>query len=198
MRTNRAVFVLAVTGAAACAVGTRPKSGPPAGMPESHVMSMPGAGAATPSAYSAEVQAGYAKVRAATASFRVLDSAVANGYAKDVAQCFADSIYDSGGAMGYHHVNRQYLDAKVEIEHPEIVMYERKPDGKYEMTGVEYIVPYRFWPKDSVPPKLMGRPMVQENERNYWYSHMWVWKPSSAGLFADWNPAVKCPPKAGP
>src|SRR4030095_8653134 len=41
----------------------------------------------SPSAYSNDVQAAYARVRAATASFHVVDSAVAKGYAAPVARC---------------------------------------------------------------------------------------------------------------
>lgn len=193
--------MLAVGAGVACAAASGPgavssaavaTASPHAG----HVM--PGAGAPAPRAYSREIQAGYDIVRKATASFSNLDSLAAHGYRRDVAQCFADSIYGSGGAMGFHHVNATYFnDGKLEIDKPEIVMFERMPDGKYEMTGVEYILPYKFWPKDSIPPKLMGKELMHENDRNYWYFHMWIWKPSSSGLFADWNPSVKCPPKAG-
>ena len=194
MRATHATILLF---AAACShsSGLTPAgSASPAPMGEmSHLM--PGAGAASPSAYGPEVQAGYEVVRRATTPFKSLDSAVAHGYARDVTQCFADSIYGSGGAMGFHHINRALLDRKVEVDKPEILMYERTRDGMYNLVGVEYIVLYRDWPKDSVPPTLMGRPMMHENDRNYWYSHMWIWKPSSSGLFADWNPAVKCPPK---
>ena len=164
--------------------------------PAGHTMQMPGAGAPSVRAYDREVQDGYDQVRAATAAFKNLDSAVARGYARDVPQCFADSLFGSGGAMGFHHVNRAYMDAKLEIDKPEILLYERTRDGKYELTGVEYILPFRYWPKDSVPPKFLGRDLLRENDRNYWYTHMWIWKPSSTGLFADWNPAVKCPPRA--
>ena len=66
-------------------------------------------------------------------------------------------------------------------------------DGTYALNGVEYIVPYRVWPKDSVPPKLLGRDMIQSEPLQYRYLHMWVWTQNKAGLFADWNPAVKCP-----
>lgn len=149
------------------------------------------ASAAEPTAYSGEVQSGYTRVRAATASYRVLDSAVAKGYAASVPQCFADSTH---GAMGYHHLNRGYVDNRVEVEKPEILLYERKADGSYGLNGVEYIIPYRVWPKDSVPPKLMGRDMLQSEPLQLWYTHMWVWTPNNAGLFADWNPAVKCRP----
>jgi hypothetical protein len=144
---------------------------------------------ADPAAYDAEVRQGYAVVRAATAAYRVLDSAVANGYAASVPQCLADSTH---GAMGYHHVNRSYLDNRIELDKPEILLYERKADGSYGLNGVEYIIPYRAWPKDSVPPTLMGRDMFRSEPLQLWYMHMWVWMPNRAGLFADWNPAVQC------
>lgn len=144
---------------------------------------------AEPTAYGGEVQSGYTHARSATAAYRTLDSAVAKGYAASVAKCFADSTH---GAMGYHHINRAYVDNRVEIDKPEILLYERKADGSYGLNGVEYIIPYRVWPKDSVPPKLLGRDMLPSEPLQLWYTHMWIWTPNSAGLFADWNPAVRC------
>ena len=144
---------------------------------------------AEPAAYSTEVQSAYTRVRAATSSFHTLDSAVAVGYAAVVPACISDSTH---GAMGYHHLNRAYVDKDVVLEKPEFLLYERKPDGKYVLNGVEYVVPFRFWPKDSVPPKLLGRDMMKSDALQYWYMHMWVWTNNSAGLFADWNPEVKC------
>jgi hypothetical protein len=202
MRIHHGVLTLLALAAAACAgistagpvrpaTASAPASAGMSGM--SHAM--PGAGAPAPTAYSREVREAYDLVRAATAPFKVLDSAVARGYAKDVAMCFADSIYGSGGAMGYHHVNRGYIDAKLEVDKPEIIMYERTADGRYELTGVEYLLLFRYWPKDSVPPKFLGRELLRDLDRNYWYTHMWIWKPSATGLFADWNPSVKCPAK---
>jgi hypothetical protein len=95
--------------------------------------------------------------------------------------------------MGYHHVNRAYMDSIVDVGRPEILLYERKADSSYVLNGVEYILPYRYWPRDSVPPRLMGRELFPEDERQYWYAHMWVWTDNPRGLFADWNPAVACP-----
>ena len=150
-----------------------------------HMASSP----AEPSAYNTEVQAGYARARAATESFKILDSAVTRGYAATVQACISDSTH---GAMGFHHLNRGYVDKLVEIEKPEFLLYERKPDGKYQLNGVEYVVPYRVWPRDSVPPKLLGRDMIRSDALNYWYMHMWIWTRNTAGLFADWNPDVRC------
>jgi hypothetical protein len=147
------------------------------------------AASAEPAAYGPEVQQGYALVRAATAPYRSLDAAVAAGYERTVTLCYADSAH---GAMGYHHMNRAYLDRRVEVERPEILLYERRPDGSYALNGVEYIVPYRVWSRDSVPPTLMGRDMLRSDDLNLWYTHMWVWKRNTSGLFANWNPAVTC------
>jgi hypothetical protein len=144
---------------------------------------------AEPGAYGVEVQQAYARVRAATAPYRTIDSAVAMGYPATVAACLADSVH---GAMGYHHVNRGYVDNKLEVERPEILLYERLDDGTYALNAVEYIVPYRVWPADSTPPVIMGRPLAKSEELKLWFMHMWIWRRNAAGLFADWNPAVKC------
>lgn len=76
---------------------------------------------------------------------------------------------------------------------PEILLYERRPDGRYELTGVEFIVPYGVWPADSTPPTVMGLPLKSSAQLSLWYLHMWTWKENPAGLFADWNPRVQCP-----
>ena len=142
--------------------------------------------------YDAQVASGFERLRAATRSFVSIDSAVAAGYPRVVQACIKHTEHTTHGAMGYHHLNRRYVDKDVILEQPEFLLYERKPDGKYVLNGVEYVVPYRFWPKDSVPPKLLGRDMNKSDALQYWYMHMWVWTNNSAGLFADWNPEVKC------
>jgi hypothetical protein len=96
--------------------------------------------------------------------------------------------------MGFHHVNRGLVDTKLELERPEILLYERQTDGRYRLNGVEFIIPFRLWPRDSVAPTLMGLTLKQEIELQLWYLHMWTWTENASGLFADWNPAVRCPP----
>lgn len=140
------------------------------------------------------VSAGLARVRAATAPFAELDAAVAAGYARDVAECYADPHH---GAMGFHHLRRDLVDARVDLERPEILLYERKA-GRSVLNGVEYIVPYTRWPRDSVPPTVMGQPLKRSDVLGLWYLHLWAWTRNPAGLFADWNPAVRCPADAVP
>ncbi len=141
------------------------------------------------SAYSPEIQDGLARVRAATASFRSLASAVAAGYTGDVPSCLA---HGEDGAMGFHHMNRAYVDDRIEIERPEILVYERHPDGRYTLNGVEYIIPYSVWSRDSTPPKVFGLDLKHADRLQLWYLHMWTWKENPSGLFADWNPGVHC------
>ena len=135
------------------------------------------------------VASGVARIRAATASYRVLDSAVAVGYARDVKNCLA---HPGHGAMGYHHVRRDLVDGRVELERPEILLYSRTADGRYTLNGVEYIVPYRVLPRESDPPVLLGNKLKQSDSLQLWYLHAWVWQDNPAGLFADWNAEVKC------
>ena len=133
--------------------------------------------------------AGLERLRAATRPYQSIDSAVASGYPREVADCL---VHEHHGAMGYHHVNRGYVDAKVDLSRPEILLYERRPDGSYRLNGVEFIVPYRFWPRDSVPPTVLGQVMKREDNLKFFFMHVWAWTPNPDGLFADFHPDVAC------
>jgi hypothetical protein len=131
-----------------------------------------------------------AKLRAATNPYKNLDSAVAVGYPREVKDCL---VHEHHGAMGYHHVNRSYLDTKRDVTKPQILLYERLPDNTYRLNAVEFIIPYRLWAKDSVPPTIFGRQMHHEDNLKIWYLHVWAWLNNSEGLFANFNSAVSCP-----
>ncbi len=145
--------------------------------------------AAEPSGLSAETRAGLARLRAATDRFHTFDSAVAAGYPATSSQCY---IEPGHGAMGYHHVNRAFLTRDLEIERPQILLYERSADNAYHLTAVEYIIPYRMWPRDTTPPVVMGMPLGHVDVLNVWGLHMWVWKANPTGMFEWWNPDVRC------
>lgn len=139
---------------------------------------------------SSPVADGITRLRAATRPYRSIDSAVAAGYPRNVPECL---VHEHHGAMGYHHVNSKYVDNKAEVERPEILLYERMPDGAYRLNGVEFIVPYRAWPRDSVAPVLMGQKLKHEDNLKIWYLHVWAWTDNADGVFADFNSAVSCP-----
>lgn len=134
---------------------------------------------------------GLAELRQATRPFLTLDSAVAAGYVRSVTACL---VHEHHGAMGYHHTNPQFMDAVVDVSKPEILLYERMPSGEYRLNGVEFIVPYRAWSRDSTPPRVMGQAMFREENLKFWYLHAWAWNANPEGLFANFHPDVRCPP----
>jgi hypothetical protein len=136
---------------------------------------------------------GLEELRTATRPFAALEAAVAAGYTRDVPSCL---VHEHHGAMGYHHTNPQLMDATVDVARPEILLYERVPGGAYQLNGVEFIVPYRSWPRDSTPPTVLGQAMHHEENLQFWYLHVWAWKPNPDGLFANFHPGVHCAPEA--
>lgn len=128
------------------------------------------------------------RVRAATAAYRDLAAAQAVGYPTATPPCLASAA----GGMGHHYINRSTVDAKLDLEHPEILLYAPGADGKPKLLGVEYIIPYRVLPPESQPPRILGQDLKRSDEMKLWYLHVWLWEPNASGLFANWNPAVKC------
>lgn len=129
------------------------------------------------------------RIRSATMGFKSLDIAVAKGYARDVAHCLENPPQ---GGMGYHHQNDALMDDKIDLERPEILVYERLANGDYRLNGVEYIVPFSARRPDAEPPTVMGQKLKRAPNLGIWYLHVWVWLENPSGLFADWNPRVKC------
>ena len=62
--------------------------------------------------------------------------------------------------------------------------------GAYRLNGVEFIVLFSAWPRDSVPPVLMGQALHREENLKIWYLHVWAWTPNPEGLFANFHPGV--------
>lgn len=161
---------------------------PPAARPEARSPA-PQDGPSISTGMGPKIDRDVAKIRKATEKFKSLDEAVKKGYARDVPHCLANP---PEGGMGYHHQNNALLDDRLELERPEILVYERLPDGDYRFNGVEYIVPFSVWPSDRKPPRIMGQDLKPAPQLQIWYLHVWVWLENPSGLFADWNPRVKC------
>ncbi len=148
-----------------------------------------------PSGFGEAVDRDIARLRAATAPFKSLDKAVAAGYEKNVTNCVEHQPH---GAMGYHHNNKALMDTRLDVEKPEVLVYERLEDGTYRLNGVEFLVPISAWTREE-PPTIMGQKLKKAENLGIWYLHVWNWEQSPNGLFSDWNPRVKCPgvtPKA--
>lgn len=126
-------------------------------------------------------------LRDATARFKNTEAAEAAGY-KRVTDCVE---HQPAGAMGYHFQNNALLDTTLDLRHPEVLVYEKLPDGTFQLNGVEFLVPISAW-KSTEPPRIMGHDFTKADPIGLWYLHVWAWKPSPSGLFAPWNPDVKC------
>ena len=141
-----------------------------------------------PSKFGPAVDRDVRMARAATESFKVLENAIAAGYEGRVARCIENR---SEGGMGFHHKNHALRDGRLEIDKPEILLYAHSPDGQYKLTGVEYIVPFSAWSR-SEPPAVMGQNLKRSEILGVWYLHVWIWEANPSGLFADWNPRIRC------
>jgi hypothetical protein len=128
------------------------------------------------------------RIREVTRKFKDLEKAHEAGYPTRVPRC----IDSQDGGMGHHYMHPRLLDDTLELEKPEILVYAPVEDGKLRLAGVEYIVPLSAW-RDTDPPKILGQSLKRSDQLEIWYLHVWVWEENVNGMFADWNPAVKCP-----
>jgi hypothetical protein len=144
--------------------------------------------AIVPTGFGEKVDRDVERVRKATEKFKDLDRAVAAGYAREVPHCIANPPQ---GAMGFHHGNGALFDDHLQVDKPEILVYGRTPGGDYQLNGVEYVVPMSAWKREE-PPTIMGQSLKKAPQLQIWYLHVWIWEPNPSGLFADWNPHVRC------
>lgn len=129
-----------------------------------------------------------AVVRQATARFQRFEAAQDAGFTVKVTDCWEKQPL---GAMGFHYANAGRIDGAVEVANPEVLLYEQQDNGRMRLVGVEWIIPFDQW--DSAdPPVLMGIPLVKNFTFNVWALHAWIWKNNPKGMFADWNPNVRC------
>ena len=125
-------------------------------------------------------------IGAATARYRDVNRAVADGYVPNET-C---SALPGVGGMGYHYVNTTLLDDKVDVAHPEALLYEPGSNGQLNLVAVEYVIPKAAWTSDKAPT-LFGKDF-KLNAFDLWALHVWVWENNPSGLYADWNPRVSC------
>ena len=135
------------------------------------------------------------RVAATLANAAFQDVAVAEdaGYDSSISTlgCFQDP---ERGGMGVHYIRGDLMDATVDIATPEALVYEFDSSGRIAgLVGHEYIVPVDAW-TSSKPPTLFGMTFHRHPVLPLWVLHAWLWKDNPAGVFEDWNPAVRlCP-----
>jgi hypothetical protein len=105
------------------------------------------------------------------------------------------------GAMGVHYVNGDLVgDGKIDVSQPEALIYETS-NGQTKLVGVEYIVDAATWlaNNNNTPPVLEGQTFQLVGIPNrfnipapFFELHVWAWRHSPNGAFADWNDHVTC------
>jgi len=143
-----------------------------------------------------------AKLRNATSPYHDIEVAKDAGYKTELPLFGTSTTCISNGtegAMGIHMVSS--VDEVLDETHPEALLYERRNNGSYKLTGVEYILPIGSEPPppDAPRPSLFGKDFDVTDatgffgEPTYLYTlHVWIWKPNPAGIFEAWNTRVTC------
>jgi hypothetical protein len=137
-------------------------------------------------------------VREATKRFQDSSVALAEGYVPTFG-CVSGS---SEGAMGIHFVNFSLVgDPALNVQTPEILLYEPLPNNRFRLTGVDYLVLSQAWTAanpNGGPPMLMGQLFHLFEAPNrfqlpeFYTLHVWAWKDNPQGTFSNWNPNVSC------
>ncbi|MFL5619086.1 MAG: hypothetical protein ACJ79A_11935 [Gemmatimonadaceae bacterium] len=150
------------------------------------------AAAAIKGAASVSENTDLATLHAATARFHRYEAVAKDaGYTfLFMNMCMVDQSPDKAGGMGYHYVNTDLLDGKVEVDKPEALLYEPEANGQLRLVAVEYVIPKDAWTADTLP-RLFGQ-QLKLNAFNLYALHVWAWENNPSGIYANWNPRVNC------
>lgn len=134
-----------------------------------------------------------AAVRTQLAAFEDVAAAGAAGYER-----FGDCMRGPQGAQGIHYRNVGTItDPVLDPDAPELLMYEPRADGTLRLIGAEWIVFQHAWHDagNAAAPALFGRELSLNTtllDEPFYALHLWVWQYNPLGLFANWNPLVRC------
>ena len=138
-----------------------------------------------------------AAIRRATAQYRDIDNAIADGYQLGYRGLVTHCVeHETDGAMGYHYFNWDLFDdPRTHPLRPEGLVYAPTASGELRLVAVEWVVPKSIWDESGGPgiPSVLGIDLHILNPVLNWYIlHAWVWRYNPAGVFEDWNPAISC------
>ena len=128
------------------------------------------------------------QVRAATAKYMDTASAKADGYVN------TGVLLPN---MGLHFANFGNVgDGIFDLTKPEFLVYNKLPNGSFQLVAVEYGVPIDFAnPANTNVPPAGFTGDADEWDFNtlglgLWTLHAWVWKTNPDGVFTMMNPIV--------
>lgn len=162
------------------------------------------------------------EIRAATARYRDVDAALADGYIRDpMDMCVTPEMEGMPrqlGGMGIHFFRPDLLaitgveprvdgmGTHTDFRQPGVLVYEPQPDGSLELVAIENLVFRAAWEAEGNqrPPEFMGNqyylmvnnPNTPADEAHgfmpHYELHMWLYRDNPNGLFAQFNPNVTC------
>jgi hypothetical protein len=118
--------------------------------------------------------------------------------AADGFERFGDCMSGPQGAQGIHFTNGDRIgDPALDVLRPEVLMYEPRHDGTLRLIGAEYLVFQQAWHDagNVAAPVLLGREFSLNTtllDEPFYALHVWVWHHNPLGIFANWNPLVRC------
>lgn len=122
-----------------------------------------------------------ARVKQATARYRDVANAVADGYA-DINVVIPN--------MGRHYLKQALMDSTFDVELPEILVYAPDSSGTLQLVAAEYAVPTNLSTKAPEGFRGSADQWFVNEQFNIWTLHAWVWKENPAGIFYPTNPNV--------
>lgn len=135
--------------------------------------------------------------KTAASKFADVNEAIAAGYTQ-LFECTVNPNDDNRGSMGIHFINGELAsDAQIDLEKPEVLMYEPRDDGALELVSLEYVI-FEHALEGQKPPEVLGQRMKKKNAVGvhgvdpFYELHVWHWRENPEGLFADWNTRVSC------
>ncbi len=161
------------------------------------LIALAGVALAAPGNTDSDVNKGLAQVRQVTAKYHEASNALADGYLPNE-HCIA---VPGLGGMGYHYVNPTLVgDPSVDPLKPEVLLYAPKKNGGPKLVGVEYLIvdADQDLSTDGDRPNLFGVPFNGPMEGHepgmpiHYDLHVWIFKANPDGVFADFNPKVRC------
>ena len=175
-----------------------------------------------PSAASTATEPTLDEVRLATERFQDVRVALAEGYVRDPMDiCETAPLMGrpaADGAMGIHFVRPDLLGLKTDkprvngdgthtdFRKPSILIYEPQPDGSLKLVAVENLVFQKAWHAagHKRPPTFHGveydtmqdDPATKVDEAHmfeaHYDRHVWLYRDNPRGVFAPFNPNVRC------
>lgn len=122
------------------------------------------------------------QARLATARYQNINNAINDGY---------ENIFVEVPNMGHHYRKLSLVDGTFDVRRPELLVYNKKHNGQFELVAVEYAVPIEITPNQA-PAGFTGSADVWDRNTTFglWLLHAWVWRYNPAGVFNPTNPLV--------